>query len=96
MKFGAKKTQLCSQGVTFRAKFHSKSLYGVEKKIVGISQYAYFSAHSIKMQQLKNYICCMTLCNSEKAFFTPFGQYCHAGLGLALLFLLYATLLDAT
>jgi hypothetical protein len=30
-------------GVTFRAKFHSKSLYSVEKKIVGISQYAYFS-----------------------------------------------------
>jgi hypothetical protein len=27
----------------FRAKFHSKSLYSVEKKIVGISQYAYFS-----------------------------------------------------
>jgi hypothetical protein len=26
----------------FRAKFHSKSLYSVEKKIVGISQYAYF------------------------------------------------------
>jgi hypothetical protein len=25
------------------AKFHSKSLYSVEKKIVGISQYAYFS-----------------------------------------------------
>jgi hypothetical protein len=29
-------------GVTFRAKFHSKSLYSVEKKIVGILQYAYF------------------------------------------------------
>jgi hypothetical protein len=28
--------------VFFRAKFHSKSLYSVEKKIVGISQYAYF------------------------------------------------------
>jgi hypothetical protein len=26
----------------FRAKFHSKSLYSVEKKIEGISQYAYF------------------------------------------------------
>jgi hypothetical protein len=31
------------QGVTFRGKFHSKSLYSVEKTIVGISQYAYFS-----------------------------------------------------
>jgi hypothetical protein len=29
--------------VFFRAKFHSKSVYSVEKKIVGISQYAYFS-----------------------------------------------------
>jgi hypothetical protein len=27
----------------FRGKFHSKSLYSVEKTIVGISQYAYFS-----------------------------------------------------
>jgi hypothetical protein len=26
----------------FRAKFHSNSLYVVEKKIVGISQYPYF------------------------------------------------------
>jgi hypothetical protein len=32
--------------VFFRAKFHSKSLYSVEKKIVGISQYAYFSARA--------------------------------------------------
>jgi hypothetical protein len=30
--------------VFFRAKFHSKFLYSVEKKIVGISQYAYFKA----------------------------------------------------
>jgi hypothetical protein len=38
MKFGAKRDPLL-----FRAKFHSKSLYSVEKKIVGMSQYAYFS-----------------------------------------------------
>jgi hypothetical protein len=43
MKFGAKKNPtVLAGGVTFRAKFHSKSLYSVEKKIVGISQYAYF------------------------------------------------------
>jgi hypothetical protein len=43
MKFGAKKNStVLAGGVTFRAKFHSKSLYSVEKKIVGISQYAYF------------------------------------------------------
>jgi hypothetical protein len=30
-------------GFFFRAKFHSNSLYVVEKKIVGISQYPYFS-----------------------------------------------------
>jgi hypothetical protein len=30
-------------GVTLRAKFHSKIPYSVEKYIVGISQYAYFS-----------------------------------------------------
>jgi hypothetical protein len=28
----------------FRGKFHSKFLYSVEKTIVGISQYAYFSS----------------------------------------------------
>jgi hypothetical protein len=39
-------------GFFFRAKFHSKSLYSVEKKIVGISQYAYFSAQ----QTLEGYI----------------------------------------
>jgi hypothetical protein len=44
MKFGAKKTPTVLAGVTFRAKFHSKSLYSVEKKIVVISQYAYFSS----------------------------------------------------
>jgi hypothetical protein len=38
-----KNPNCASRGVTFRAKFHSKSLYSVEKKIVGISQYAYFS-----------------------------------------------------
>jgi hypothetical protein len=42
MKFGAKKNPTVLAGVMFRAKFHSKSLYSVEKKIVGISQYAYF------------------------------------------------------
>jgi hypothetical protein len=31
-----KKPNCASRGVTFRAKFHSKSLYSVEKKIVGI------------------------------------------------------------
>jgi hypothetical protein len=30
-------------GFFFRAKFHSNSLYVVKKKIVGISQYPYFS-----------------------------------------------------
>jgi hypothetical protein len=44
MKFGAKKNPTVLTGVTFRAKFHSKSLYSVEKKIVGISQYAYFNS----------------------------------------------------
>jgi hypothetical protein len=43
MKFGAKRDPLLAQLGFFRAKFHSKSLYSVEKKIVGISQYAYFS-----------------------------------------------------
>jgi hypothetical protein len=42
MKFGAKRDPLLAQLGFFRAKFHSKSLYSVEKKIVGISQYAYF------------------------------------------------------
>jgi hypothetical protein len=36
-------TPLLAQLGFFRAKFHSKSLYSVEKKIVGISQYAYFT-----------------------------------------------------
>jgi hypothetical protein len=43
MKFGAKRDPLLAQLGIFRAKFHSKSLYSVDKKIVGISQYAYFS-----------------------------------------------------
>jgi hypothetical protein len=43
MKFGAKRDPLRAQLGFFRAKFHSKSLYSVEKTIVGISQYAYFS-----------------------------------------------------
>jgi hypothetical protein len=47
MKFGAKKNPTVLAGVTFRAKFHSKSLYSVEKKIVVISQYAYFSSFAI-------------------------------------------------
>jgi hypothetical protein len=42
MKFGAKRDPPASSWVFFRAKFHSKFLYSVEKKIVGISQYAYF------------------------------------------------------
>jgi hypothetical protein len=42
MKFGAKRDPLLAQLGFFRAKFHSKFLYSVEKKIVGISQYAYF------------------------------------------------------
>jgi hypothetical protein len=33
MKFGAKKTPTVLAGVTFRAKFHSKSLYSVEKRL---------------------------------------------------------------
>jgi hypothetical protein len=41
MSFGAKRDPLHSW-VFFRARIHSKSLYSVEKKIVGISQYAYF------------------------------------------------------
>jgi hypothetical protein len=46
MKFGAKKPPtVLAGGVTFRAKFHSKSLYSVEKKIMGISQYAYFNVY---------------------------------------------------
>jgi hypothetical protein len=36
-----KKTLLAQLGF-FRGKFHSNSLYVVEKKIVGILQYAYF------------------------------------------------------
>jgi hypothetical protein len=44
MKFGAKRDPLLVQLGFFRAKFHSKSLYSVEKKIMGISQYAYFSS----------------------------------------------------
>jgi hypothetical protein len=43
MKFGGKRVPLLAQLGFFRAKFHSKSLYSVEKKIVGIWQYAYFS-----------------------------------------------------
>jgi hypothetical protein len=50
MKFGAKKNPAVLAGVTFRAKFHSKSLYSVEKKNVGISQYAYFR---IDVSQIK-------------------------------------------
>jgi hypothetical protein len=42
MKVGAKRDPLLVQLGFFRAKFHSKFLYSVEKKIVGISQYAYF------------------------------------------------------
>jgi hypothetical protein len=41
--FGAKKNPTVLAGFFFRAKFHSNSLYGVKKKVVGISQYAYFS-----------------------------------------------------
>jgi hypothetical protein len=41
MKFGAKRDPLLAQLGFFCAKFHSKPLYSVEKKIVGISQYAY-------------------------------------------------------
>jgi hypothetical protein len=51
MKFGAKKNPTVLAGVTLRAKFHSKIPYSVEKYIVGISQYAYFSAVS-KLEQL--------------------------------------------
>jgi hypothetical protein len=40
---------LASSWVFFRAKFHSKSLYSVEKKIVGISQYAYFNIYQISI-----------------------------------------------
>jgi hypothetical protein len=43
MKFAAKRDPLLAQLGFFRGKFHSKSLYSVEKTIVGISQYAYFS-----------------------------------------------------
>jgi hypothetical protein len=49
MKFGAKRDLLLAQLGFFRAKFHSKSLYSVEKKIVGISQYAYFSGSEKKL-----------------------------------------------
>jgi hypothetical protein len=40
--FAAKKNPTVLAGCFFRAKFHSNSLYVVEKKIVGISQYPYF------------------------------------------------------
>jgi hypothetical protein len=43
MKFATKKNPTVLAGFFFRAKFHSNSLYVVEKKIVGISQYPYFS-----------------------------------------------------
>jgi hypothetical protein len=43
MNFAAKKNPTVLSGFFFRAKFHSNSLYVVEKKIVGISQYPYFS-----------------------------------------------------
>jgi hypothetical protein len=47
MKFGAKRDPLQAQLGFFRAKFHSKYLYSVEKEIVGISQYAYFKTDLI-------------------------------------------------
>jgi hypothetical protein len=47
-------TPLLAQLGFFRAKFHSKSLYSVEKKIVGISQYAYFSAANNVKSKKKN------------------------------------------
>jgi hypothetical protein len=53
MKFGAKKNPTVLAGVTFRAKFHSKFLYSVENKIVGISQYAYFSAQLYEFAEKK-------------------------------------------
>jgi hypothetical protein len=59
MKFGAKKNPNVLAG-TFRAKFHSKSLYSVEKKIVGISQYAYFSKASKFAREARIKICATT------------------------------------
>jgi hypothetical protein len=53
MKFGAKRDPLLAQLGFFRAKFHSKSLYSVEIKIVGISQYAYFSTTCSRLKRLK-------------------------------------------
>jgi hypothetical protein len=47
MKFAAKKNPTVLAGFFFRAKFHSNSLYVVEKKIVGISQYPYFSSSDL-------------------------------------------------
>jgi hypothetical protein len=46
MKFGAKKTPtVLAGGSRFAPNFiQNQSLYSVEKKIVGISQYAYFSS----------------------------------------------------
>jgi hypothetical protein len=43
MKFAAKKNPTVLAGFFFHAKFHTNSLYVVEKKIVGISQYPYFT-----------------------------------------------------
>jgi hypothetical protein len=53
MKFAAKRDPLLHSWIFFRGKFHSKSLYSVEKTIVGISQYAYFSCcENLLLQEL--------------------------------------------
>jgi hypothetical protein len=46
MKFGAKKTPTVLAGghVSWQISFKISILYSVEKTIVGISQYAYFSS----------------------------------------------------
>jgi hypothetical protein len=57
----------------FRAKFQSKCLYSVEEKIVGISQYAYFSTR-LAGNDWKDFQSCLVLKTGKINFFRKKSQ----------------------